>query len=831
MSSQPAVDGGGRMGRRLTAVLYLRVSTPGQVNKGTHREGYSIPAQRQACARHAERLGARVIGEYVEPGKSATTTNRPALQRMLAELPELQPDYVIVYDLSRSARDEFDAFWLLREITANGAKLESTQERVDESAEGMLQFAIMSGVNAFRSRNDGKKVKLGLDRKHAEGGTIGPARIGYLNVTEEVEGRRIAAVAVDPVRAPLVRMAFDLALTGDHSISAITEILEGAGLTTRPSPTRAARPLGRSSVHRMLTCDYYTGVVTRNGLSVPGRHQALIDSESFQRVQANLAAQQAKGSRGRKHRHYLSGQLTCACGHRFGYGRHRGRGGVYEYYSCLSRVGVSGPCGARYVRLAEIEEHLEQVHRRDWLTAHERELVREAVKASMEAKSKVARDEARRHERRLGELKRQQKRLLELYYQGGVSIEVMREEQDRIDTEGGQVRKWQQAAEAQVDEVLAALDEALLLIDRRSVRYEELSEQERRLLNLAIFDDFLIEEADEEGEEETGSWTGTQLSITVTPHYERTYALLREVADALARGQGPPHWGSQPAGPNAWEGAQAGAGRPLAALRAGQGGPGADAGPLSWGRGSHRDELAEGEGFEPSSERKAPKRFSRPPHSTALPPLRGGADGSTRQVVRYDRRSGEVSERPKERDWKSRRRDLSPRGFKSLPLRRGAASAARPRLRARPGDGPSRRSATDASARPAGGPPRVGRAGQARRARGARPGRWAGTRPGPPAPGARCTTRSRDPLPAGPGAGRGAPANRPRDRAEARRRRPRQGRGASDAWRRASGAPRPGPPRAPRRTGRPGRAPGRRARAALRPPRPSARAPCAPRPR
>jgi hypothetical protein len=33
---------------------------------------------------------------------------------------------------------------------------------------------------------------------------------------------------------------------------------------------------------------------------------------------------------------------------------------------------------------------------------------------------------------------------------------------------------------------------------------------------------------------------------------------------------------------------------------------------------------AEGEGFEPSSEESPPKRFSRPPHSTALPPLRGG---------------------------------------------------------------------------------------------------------------------------------------------------------------------------------------------------------------
>src|SRR5262249_43254831 len=32
---------------------------------------------------------------------------------------------------------------------------------------------------------------------------------------------------------------------------------------------------------------------------------------------------------------------------------------------------------------------------------------------------------------------------------------------------------------------------------------------------------------------------------------------------------------------------------------------------------------AEGEGFEPSSEESPPKRFSRPPHSTTLPPLRG----------------------------------------------------------------------------------------------------------------------------------------------------------------------------------------------------------------
>ena len=36
-----------------------------------------------------------------------------------------------------------------------------------------------------------------------------------------------------------------------------------------------------------------------------------------------------------------------------------------------------------------------------------------------------------------------------------------------------------------------------------------------------------------------------------------------------------------------------------------------------------RIQMAEGEGFEPSYPRRG-KRFSRPPHSTTLPPLRGG---------------------------------------------------------------------------------------------------------------------------------------------------------------------------------------------------------------
>src|SRR5204863_5493751 len=75
-------------------------------------------------------------------------------------------------------------------------------------------------------------------------------------------------------------------------------------------------------------------------------------------------------------------------------------------------------------------------------------------------------------------------------------------------------------------------------------------------------------------------------------------------------------------------------------------------------------ELAEGEGFEPSSDRNGPKRFSRPPHSTTLPPLR---DGEGRKA------SGA----------RSRRRRLRARRFSSCEAGLGAAAASRAAASAR----------------------------------------------------------------------------------------------------------------------------------------------------
>ncbi len=558
-----------------TAVIYLRVSSSGQLT-GHNPEGYSIEAQREACERYAASLGARIVAEYVEPGRTGTNTRREALQQMLAELGEVAPTYVIFYDLSRVAREESDAFWLLAQVKSHGAKLTSTREPVDDSPQGLLLFAIMAGVNAFRSRDDGQKVKVGLERKFLDGGTVGVARIGYLNVREKVNGRDVAAIAVDDERVAYIQMAFDLAATGDHTITTITDILESAGLRTRGSYKRPSKPMTRSMVHRMLRDDYYIGVVTHNGVKGEGRHEALIDRPTFDQVQKVLDSHRISGDRSSKHHHYLKGTIFCVCGKRLGYGRHRGKcGGQYEYFSCLSRVQREEKCAAPYFPVEPTERAIARRYKRETYKANEQDMVREALRSYVEGKAAIARRESARHTRRLHDLTGEQQKLVQLYYKGGVSEEVLKAEQERIESERTNAQKWADAATREVEDVIAALDDALTIIDDKVI-YEALPESARRLVNQAVFLALIVSDPD-------------NVQAQLTPLFETIALLIQELRAAretAPNGQKRPRTGKHK-----------------------NGRPENDRDPDFRGRGSYIGRMAEREGFEPSNEVTPVTRF------------------------------------------------------------------------------------------------------------------------------------------------------------------------------------------------------------------------------
>ena len=149
----------------------------------------------------------------------------------------------------------------------------------------------------------------------------------------------------------MVTTAFDLYATGEWTTRRLAEHLEQQGLRSRETPKVPSRPLRLTAIQEMLRNPYYIGIVVYRRKRVPGRHKRLVDPDTFDRVQALLSARSVAGDRPHKHQHYLSGSLYCAiCGGRLLYSKHRGNGGVYEYFCCIGRSTrrQGGTCPSRH---------------------------------------------------------------------------------------------------------------------------------------------------------------------------------------------------------------------------------------------------------------------------------------------------------------------------------------------------------------------------------------------------------------------------------------------------------------------------------------------------
>jgi site-specific DNA recombinase len=378
-------------------------------------------------------------------------------------------------------------------------------ERIDDGDDGMLLYTIMAGINAHRSRRDGKKVKMGMERKFADGGTLGPARTGYVNAREiGPDGREVRTIALDQDRYQMIQFAFDAFATGEHSITTLRALLEELGFRTRPTPKRPEHPLSRNGLYRILRDDYFTGVVTCKGVKREGRHPAIIDRETFEKVQQVLDAHRLSGDRAKKHQHYLKGSIFCAhCGLRLLYGRHRGKGGVYEYFSCLSHQGGRQSCGAHYMPVEAVEKGIEGYYRRIELHPAQAESVRRRIKAEAEAKLGIVHKQSERHSRRLRTLQDEQQKLLHLYYRGGVSEEVLQAEQQRIEAERSQARRLIEGASLEAEDIIEALDDALVIVSGCHKTYLAGDATLRRMMNQAIFSRFLVRLDELDGERET----------------------------------------------------------------------------------------------------------------------------------------------------------------------------------------------------------------------------------------------------------------------------------------------------------------------------------------
>lgn len=488
-----------------TAVAYARVSTADQATRGGQREGFSIPAQREAISAKAQTLGAAIVAEFVDAGESARSADRPELQRMLAYLRDNRVDMVIVHKIDRLARNRADDVAITMAIRESGAQLVSVTESVDETPQGQLVHGIFSAVAEFYSRNLAQEVIKGQKQKVLAGGTLSKAPVGYLNVRRIINGSESREIELDPERAHHVRWAFDTyASDPDITVAKLTELLADRGLTLRATANQSARTMSRTQVHKMLRSRYYVGVITWQGVEHPGSHEAIVDEQTYAAVQERLEANRHGANRERHHFHYLSGSVFCGrCESRLLFMNvTNAKGNSYEYFACSGRHAKSNDCDVRFIPVGRVEEAVERLWRAEmgvWQTTGV-EPIRNELLGHLRALRNDSDRETDSLKQRIHKLRRDRLKWADLAMEGAVPTDIAREKQDgltkQLETLTADLSSLERAGINTEETLNAVLD----LIADPGRAYAHQADRPRRMYNQAWFSSVFID-VNEDGPE------------------------------------------------------------------------------------------------------------------------------------------------------------------------------------------------------------------------------------------------------------------------------------------------------------------------------------------
>ena len=475
----------------MRCVIYLRVSTKEQAEKDLTEDGFSIAAQREACVRRIRDEGWELLDEYVGKGESARTADRPQLRAMLTRIgEESDVEAVVVHKIDRLARNMEDHVAIRALLRRRGVALVSVTENLDETASGRLVEGIHALMAEFYSANLANEVRKGMGQKAKLGGYPHKAPLGYLNVREPIGGRQVAHIVPDPERAPLVRAAFELYATGEWTVERLAQEMAHRGLRNRGRNGHyPAKALTVSGLARLLGHRAYVGVVDWDGVEYEGSHEPLVDRATFDKVQELLAARAIRGTRERRHHHYLKGVLVCGvCGRRLSIQHSKG---TYTYFYCLGqkdRRNGTG-CQERYVAADQLEAEVEDLYARIEVPDDWAEGLREAIATEVAThhEDNTAERELLAHRREHAEAERF--KLMEAYYANAIDVTMLRREQERIGAELRAIDSRQETLDASLDDWREVMDLALRFSTRCATAYRRGSDRTRRLLNAAVLDE------------------------------------------------------------------------------------------------------------------------------------------------------------------------------------------------------------------------------------------------------------------------------------------------------------------------------------------------------
>ena len=274
--------------------LYVRVSTDAQFE-----EGYSIEAQEKKLKQWCEVKDFSNYQVYQDGGWSGSNLDRPAMKQLISDIMNHKVCRVVVYKLDRLSRSQKDTLFLLEELfIPHNVEFFSMNENFDTSTPyGKAMIGILSVFAQLERENIRERTRMGMYERVKDGYWMGGNGVPFGYDYDSNQD-----ILVPNEHAEDVKNIYDLYLKGY-------------------STTRLAKMFpvsGDRQITMILDRVTYIGKIKYNDEIFQGRHQPIIDENTWQRVQ--LERQRRSTKNVVTSPYLLTGLLVCGkCGAKMRY--------------------------------------------------------------------------------------------------------------------------------------------------------------------------------------------------------------------------------------------------------------------------------------------------------------------------------------------------------------------------------------------------------------------------------------------------------------------------------------------------------------------------------
>jgi site-specific DNA recombinase len=272
----------------LRCAIYTRKST----EEGLDQDFNSLDAQREAAEAYIQSQAhagwTALAARYDDGGYSGSNLDRPALQRLLADIQAGQIDCVLTHRVDRLSRSLLDFARLMETFEQHQVAFVSvTQHFHSGTSMGRLVLNVLLSFAQFERELIAERTRDKMAAARRKGKWAGGLPV--LGYDVDASNKKLV---VNEEEATQVRAIFVLYLQ-HHGLLPVLAELTRRGWSTKQTRTgvggiHGSRPFTRSSLYRLLTNVTYIGQVRYRNEIHAGEQPAIVDSQTRQEVQALL---------------------------------------------------------------------------------------------------------------------------------------------------------------------------------------------------------------------------------------------------------------------------------------------------------------------------------------------------------------------------------------------------------------------------------------------------------------------------------------------------------------------------------------------------------------